>query len=78
MQDKYLGIMVDETDRLNKLTSGLLELNRFDTKARFLISYPLILTKSSKKLLKALRGCRVKKLLLTLYSHPLAPMLMQI
>ena len=32
MQEKYLKIVVMETERLNKLTSGLLTLNSFDTK----------------------------------------------
>ena len=32
MQGKYLNILLRETERLNKLTSGLLTLNSFDTK----------------------------------------------
>ena len=32
MQEKYLRILLMETERLNKLTSGLLTLNSFDTK----------------------------------------------
>ncbi|HIT66079.1 MAG TPA: HAMP domain-containing protein [Candidatus Merdisoma merdipullorum] len=32
MQEKYLNIVLMETERLNKLTSGLLTLNSFDTK----------------------------------------------
>ena len=32
MQEKYLRIVLMETERLNKLTSGLLTLNSFDTK----------------------------------------------
>ena len=32
MQEKYLKIVLRETERLNKLTSGLLTLNSFDTK----------------------------------------------
>ncbi len=32
MQEKYLKIVLMETERLNKLTSGLLTLNSFDTK----------------------------------------------
>ena len=32
MQGKYIDILLRETDRLNKLTSGLLTLNSFDTK----------------------------------------------
>lgn len=36
MQDKYLNIVLFETDRLNKLTSSLLTLNNFDAKGTFL------------------------------------------
>lgn len=36
LQEKYLHIVLMETDRLNKLTSGLLTLNSFDTKRSML------------------------------------------
>lgn len=36
MQEKYLNIVLFETDRLNKLTSGLLTLNSYDTKSSML------------------------------------------
>lgn len=36
MLDKYLNIVLMETERLNKLTSGLLTLNSFDTKKSML------------------------------------------
>ena len=36
LQEKYLNIVLFETDRLNKLTSGLLTLNSYDTKASHL------------------------------------------
>lgn len=36
MQDKYLGIILFETERLTKLTSGLLELSRYENKGVFL------------------------------------------
>ncbi len=36
MQEKYLNIVLFETDRLNKLTSGLLTLNSYDTKTMYL------------------------------------------
>ncbi|MCI8597122.1 MAG: cell wall metabolism sensor histidine kinase WalK [Lachnospiraceae bacterium] len=36
MLDKYLNIVLMETERLNKLTSGLLTLNSFDTKRSML------------------------------------------
>ncbi len=34
MQDKYLNIILFETERLNKLTKSLLELNKFGSTAR--------------------------------------------
>ena len=36
LQDRYLHIVLDETDRLNKLTEGLLLLNTFDDNAIYL------------------------------------------
>ena len=36
MQKKYLSIVVDETERLNKLTEGLLTLNTFDDRGVYL------------------------------------------
>ncbi|MCI8319371.1 MAG: GHKL domain-containing protein [Lachnospiraceae bacterium] len=36
MQEKYLSIVVDETERLNKLTEGLLTLNTFDDRGVYL------------------------------------------
>jgi His Kinase A (phosphoacceptor) domain. len=36
MQNKYLNIILFETERLNKLTSSLLELNKFDNKSAIL------------------------------------------
>ncbi len=36
MQEKYLRIVVDETERLNKLTEGLLTLNTFDDRGVYL------------------------------------------
>ena len=36
MQEKYLNIVLSETERLNKLTSGLLTLNNFDDKGTLL------------------------------------------
>lgn len=38
MQEKYLGIVLNETERLNKLTQGLLELNTID-KSGALLTY---------------------------------------
>ena len=50
MQDKYLGIIAYEADRLEKLTQGLLTLNELDIHKRLLISRTLILTTPSKRL----------------------------
>lgn len=36
MQERYLGIVVSETERLNKLTEGLLTLNTFDDRGIYL------------------------------------------
>lgn len=36
MQEKYLGIVLSETERLNKLTEGLLTLNNFDDQGVYL------------------------------------------
>lgn len=36
MQEKYLGIVLSETERLNKLTEGLLTLNTFDDRGVYL------------------------------------------
>ena len=36
MQEKYLNIVLFETDRLNKLTRGMLDLNRMDNKGFYL------------------------------------------
>ena len=36
MQDKYLNIILHETERLNKLTEGMLELNKYGVKGTML------------------------------------------
>ena len=36
MQERYLGIVLSETERLNKLTEGLLMLNSFDDQRIYL------------------------------------------
>lgn len=62
MQDKYLGIIVDETERLNKLTSGLLELNRFDTRSTLLDIVSFDINQIIKKTAESFEGaCRAKK-----------------
>lgn len=67
MQDKYLNIIVDETERLNKLTSGLLELNRFDTRSALLDIASFDINLIIKKTAESFEGaCRDKKITLNL------------
>lgn len=67
MQDKYLNIIVDETERLNKLTSGLLELNRFDTRSALLDIVSFDINLIIKKTAESFEGaCRNKKITLNL------------
>lgn len=67
MQDKYLNIIVDETERLNKLTSGLLELNRFDTRTALLDIVSFDINLIIKKTAESFEGaCRDKKITLNL------------
>jgi signal transduction histidine kinase len=67
MQDKYLNIIVDETERLNKLTSSLLELNRFDTKSALLDIVSFDINQIIKKTAESFEGaCKAKKITLNL------------
>ncbi|TAH71543.1 MAG: HAMP domain-containing histidine kinase [Anaerolineaceae bacterium] len=67
MQDKYLNIIVDETERLNKLTTGLLELNRFDTRSTLLDIVSFDINLVIKKTAESFEGaCRDKKITLNL------------
>lgn len=67
MQDKYLNIIVDETERLNKLTTGLLELNRFDTRSALLDIVSFDINQVIKKTAESFEGsCRDKKITLNL------------
>ncbi|NLL00395.1 MAG: two-component sensor histidine kinase [Clostridiales bacterium] len=67
MQDKYLNIIVDETERLNKLTSGLLELNRFDNRSSLLDIVSFDINPIIKKTAESFEGaCRNKKITLNL------------
>jgi signal transduction histidine kinase len=67
MQDKYLNIILFETERLTKLTSSLLELNRFENKGVFLditsFDINLIVKKTAESFENA---CREKKITLNL------------
>ena len=67
MQDKYLNIIVDETERLNKLTSSLLELNRFDTRSTLLDIVSFDINLIIKKTAESFEGaCKDKKITLNL------------
>ncbi len=67
MQDKYLNIILFETDRLTKLTSGLLELNSFENNGTFLDITTFDINHIIKKTAEAFEGsCREKKITLNL------------
>ncbi|MFT4144773.1 MAG: HAMP domain-containing sensor histidine kinase [Mobilitalea sp.] len=68
MQDKYLNIILFETDRLTKLTSSLLELNRFESKGTtFLDITSFDINNIIKKTAESFEGsCREKKITLNL------------
>ncbi len=67
MQDKYLNIILFETDRLTKLTSGLLELNSFDNNGTFLDITTFDINNIIKRTAESFEGsCRDKKITLNL------------
>jgi signal transduction histidine kinase len=67
MQDKYLNIILFETERLTKLTSGLLELNSFENNGTFLDITTFDINHIIKKTAEAFEGsCREKKITLNL------------
>lgn len=67
MQDKYLNIILFETERLNKLTSSLLELNRFESRGAILDIVSFDVNHTIKKTAESFEGsCRDKKITLNL------------
>lgn len=67
MQDKYLNIILFETERLTKLTSSLLELNRFENKGVFLDITSFDINLIIKKTAESFENvCREKKITLNL------------
>lgn len=67
MQDKYLNIILFETERLTKLTSSLLELNRFENKGVFLDITSFDINNIIKKTAESFENaCREKKITLNL------------
>jgi len=66
-QGKYLDIILFETERLNKLTSNLLELSRFETKAALLDISTFDINGTIKKTAASFEGvCREKKISINL------------
>lgn len=72
MQDKYLNIILFETERLNKLTANLLELSRFDNHSAMLDIISFDINLIIKKTAESFEGaCRDKKITLNLvFSSP--------
>lgn len=67
MQDKYLNIILFEADRLTKLTSSLLELNRIENKGGMLDITTFDIHMIIKKTAESFEGtCRNKKVTLNL------------
>ncbi len=67
MQDKYLNIILFEAERLTKLTSSLLELNRFENKGAFLDISSFDINHIIKKTAESFEGsCRNRKITLNL------------
>ena len=67
MQDKYLNIILFETERLTKLTSGLLELNSFENNGTFLDITTFDINNIIKRTAESFEGsCREKKITLNL------------
>lgn len=69
MQDKYLGIVLSETERLNKLTEGLLLLNTFDDRGVYLDLTDFDLVPVIKSTIETFEGICQKKNLLIRFSH---------
>lgn len=69
-QDKYLNIVVEETKRLTKLTSGLLELNNYDTYGLWLVLKDFDIVELIKKAMSTFEGkCNEKNITLILNNH---------
>lgn len=67
MKDKYLGIILFETNRLTKLTTSLLELNSFDNKGTLLDITSFDINHIIKKTAESFEGtCTQKKITLNL------------
>lgn len=74
-QEKYLNIIVDETKRLTKLTSSLLELNKFDSYGIWLVIKDFDIIKPVKAAMRFYEGpCQDKGINLILNNHCLNTM----
>ena len=74
-QQKYLNIIVDETKRLTKLTSSLLELNKFDSYGIWLVIKDFDIIKPVKAAMRFYEGkCQEKGINLILNNHCLNTM----
>jgi len=70
MQDKYLNIILFETERLAKLTSSLLELNSFENNGTILDITTFDINNIIKKTAESFEGaCREKKITLNLVFY---------
>lgn len=70
MQEKYLNIILFETERLTKLTSDLLELNRFESRSALLDIVSFDINQVIKKTAESFEGiCRDKKITLNLVFY---------
>lgn len=73
-QDKYLNIVVEETKRLTKLTSSLLELNNYDTYGLWLVLKDFDIVELVKKALRSYEGkCLERNISLVLNNHVANP-----
>lgn len=69
-QSKYLGIVVNETKRLTKLTSSLLELNNYDSYGLWLVVKDFDILSLVKNAMSTFEGkCDEKDILLTLENN---------
>ncbi len=69
-QDKYLNIVVDETKRLTKLTTSLLELNNFDAYGIWLVVKNFDILDPIKRAVSSYEGkCKDKNIDLILNNH---------
>ena len=63
MQDKYLNIILFETERLNKLTQGMLELNKYGKKGTMLDISRFDINNTIKMVVQSFEGtCKEKKI----------------